>query len=88
MAQDLSYYLPTGVNYDPAVPKPAQVIYHEVGQWHVTHDRLVMYMQALSKAVPQRIQLVQMGMTYEDRPQVLLIITSPRNHARLGEIRE
>jgi len=53
MAQDLSYYLPAGVTYDPAVPKPAQVIYHEVGQWHVTHDRLVNYMQALAKAVPQ-----------------------------------
>ena len=88
MAQDLSYYLPAGVTYDPAVPKPAQVIYHEVGQWHVTHDRLVNYMQALAKAVPQRIQLVNMGLSYEDRPQVLLLITSPRNHARLSEIRE
>jgi hypothetical protein len=88
MAQDLSYYLPAGVTYDPAVPKPAQVIYHEVGQWHVTHDRLFLYMQTLSKAVPQRIQLVNMGLSYEDRPQVLLIITSPRNHARLSEIRE
>ena len=88
MAQDLSYYLPAGVTYDPAVPKPAQVIYHEVGQWHVTHDRLLLYMQTLAKAVPQRIQLVNMGLSYEDRPQVLLIITSPRNHARLSEIRE
>lgn len=88
LAQDLSYYLPAGTNYDPAVPKPAQVIYHEVGQWHVTHDRLVSYMQALSKAVPQRMQLVNMGMSYEDRPQVLMIITSARNQARLGQIRE
>ncbi|MBM3432427.1 MAG: zinc carboxypeptidase [Bacteroidetes bacterium] len=87
VAQDLSYYLPAGVTYDPAVPKPADVIYHEVGEWHVTHDRLVMYMQALSKAVPQRIQLVDMGRTYENRPQVMLIITSPRNHARLEQIR-
>lgn len=88
MAQDLSYYLPAGVTYDPAVPKPADVIYHEVGEWHITHDRLVSYMQALSKAVPQRVQLVNMGMTYEGRPQLLLIITSPRNHARLGQIRD
>ena len=86
-SQDLPYYLPAGVTYDPAVPKPADVIYHEVGAWHITHDRLVMYMQILSKAVPQRIQLVDMGRTYEDRPQVLLVITSPRNHARLEQIR-
>lgn len=88
MAQDLSYYLPSGVTYDPAVPKPADVIYHQVGEWHITHDRLVSYMQALYKSVPQRIQWVRMGMTYEDRPQILLVITSPRNHARLEEIRE
>ena len=29
-----------------------------------------------------------MGFTYEQRPQVLLIITSPKNHQRLEEIRQ
>ncbi len=87
-SQDLSYYLPAGVNYDPAVPKPSQVIYHEVGEWHVTHDRLVSYMEALARAVPQRIKLEQMGFSYEGRPQVLMIITSARNHARLEQIRQ
>jgi hypothetical protein len=29
-----------------------------------------------------------MGFTYENRPQVLLIITSPKNHQRLEEIRQ
>lgn len=87
-AQDLRYYLPAGVSYDPAVPTPAQVIYHEVGEWHVTHDRLVSYMEALARAVPGRIKLERMGFTYEGRPQVLLIITSPNNHARLDEIRQ
>ncbi len=88
LAQDLSYYLPTGVSYDPAIPKPAAVIHHEVGEWHVTHDRLVSYMQAIAQSAPKRIQLVNMGMSYEARPQVLLVITSPRNHARLEQIRQ
>ena len=87
-AQDLSYYLPSGVRYDPVVPKPAQVIYHEVGEWHVTHDRLVSYMETLARTVPGRIKMERMGFTYEGRPQVLLIITSSKNHARLEEIRQ
>ena len=87
LAQELSYYLPTGYNYNPAIPKPKDVIFHEVGQWHVTHDRLVTYMKALAVAAPDRIKLETMGYTYEGRPQVLLIITSPENHRNLEKIR-
>ncbi len=88
IAQDLSYYLPQDVQYNPAVPKPKEIIYHEVGEWHVTHDRLVDYMKAIAQASPQRVKLETMGFTYESRPQVLLIITSPKNQQRLEEIRQ
>ena len=87
-AQELSYYLPDSVTYSPDVPKPEDVIYHHVGEYHVTHDRLVNYMKALAAAVPSRIKLETMGLTYEDRPQVLLVITSPKNQQRLEEIRQ
>ena len=87
-AQDLSYYLPDSVTYNPAIPKPKDIIYHEVGEWHVTHDRLVNYMKAVAAAAPDRIKLETIGFTYENRPQLLLIITSPKNHQRLEEIRE
>ncbi|OQP51330.1 zinc carboxypeptidase [Niastella yeongjuensis] len=87
-AQDLSYYLPDSVTYNPAIPKPASIIYHEPGEWHVTHDRLINYMQAIAKAAPGRVKLEVIGFTYETRPQVLLIITSPQNHQRLEEIRQ
>lgn len=87
-AQDLSYFLPDSVTYDPAIPKPKDIIYHEVGEYHVTHDRLVNYMKAVAAANPGRIKLETMGFTYEKRPQVLLIITSPKNQQRLEEIRQ
>src|SRR5690606_27816783 len=88
IAQDLKYYLPDSVTYDPAIPKPKDIIFHEVGEYHVTHDRLVNYMKAVAAAAPGRVKLETMGFTYEKRPQVLLIITSPRNHQRLEEIRQ
>lgn len=86
-AQELSYYLPKNIQYDPRIPKPEEVIYHHVGEWHITHDRLVNYMKAID-AASDRVSLETMGLSYESRPQVLLIITSPANHARLEEIRQ
>lgn len=87
-AQDLTYYLPDSITYNPSIPRPKDVIYHEVGEWHVTHDRLVNYMKAIAAAAPDRVKLETMGFTYEGRPQVMLIITSPRNHQQLEQIRQ
>ena len=85
---NLQYYLPQGVTYAAGIPAPSSVIGHEVGEWHVTHDKLVLYMKTLAAAQPQRFRLQVTGATYEGRQQVLLIITSAANHARLEEIRK
>ena len=86
-AQSLDYYLPKNVSYNPNIPTPKSVIYHEVGEWHVTHDRLVNYMKALD-AASDRISLQVSGYTYEGRPQLAMIITSPKNHAQIETIRK
>lgn len=84
----LSYYLPDSIQYDPNIPTPKQIIGHEPGEWHVTHDKLVMYMKALAAANPQRIKLQVTGTTYEGREQLLLIVTASGNHSKLEEIRK
>jgi Zinc carboxypeptidase len=86
-AQELSYYLPTDVRYNPAIPTPEQVVGHHVGEWHVTHDRLLQYMRAIDQA-SDRITLTETGQTYEGRKQVVLTVTSPSNHARIEQIRQ
>ncbi|MBL7865913.1 MAG: hypothetical protein JNK10_13610 [Cyclobacteriaceae bacterium] len=83
---DLSYYLPDGITYNPSIPTPASVVGHEVGEWHISHDRLVNYMMALDKA-SDRISLEVTGQTYENRPLLLLTITSPANHQKIESIR-
>ena len=83
---DLSYYLPDAVNYDPQIPTPKSVIGHEIGDFHVSHDRLVNYMYALDKA-SDRISLEVTGSTHEARPLLLLTITSPKNHQNIDNIR-
>ena len=82
----LSYYLPEEVTYNQAIPTPKSVIGHEVGEWHISHDRLVSYLYALDKA-SDRITLEVTGYTHEGRPLLLLTITSPKNHQNIESIR-
>ncbi|HLT08828.1 MAG TPA: M14 family metallopeptidase [Cyclobacteriaceae bacterium] len=83
---DLSYYLPEGYTYNPSIPTPASVLGYQVGEWHVSHDQVVMYMKALA-AASDRIQIEEYGRTYEKRPLLLLTITAPSNFSRLDEIK-
>ncbi|WP_179344895.1 M14 family zinc carboxypeptidase [Winogradskyella ursingii] len=84
---DLSYYLPQDVQYDSSIPTPKSIIGHEVGEWHITHDKLVQYMTALAKA-SDRITIDDRGKTFEGRPLLLLTITSPQNHQNLDAIQK
>nr|WP_321243886.1 M14 family metallopeptidase [uncultured Psychroserpens sp.] len=84
---DLSYYLSQDTTYDQSIPTPESVIGHQVGEWHVTHDKLVFYMQALAKS-SNRISIENRGATFEGRPLLLLTITSPENHKNIESIRQ
>ena len=84
---DLNYYIPSSERYNTNIPTPREIIGHEVGEWHITHDKLVEYMKALAKA-SDRITLEERGKTFEGRPLLLLTITSPENHKNLEEIRK
>lgn len=83
---DLSYYLPTKIKYDESIPKPADIIGHEVGEWHISHDRLVNYMYAVARA-SDRVTIRETGRTHEGRPLLILTITAPENQNRIEEIR-
>lgn len=86
-SQDLSYYLPKNVVYNTAIPTPVNIIGHEVGEWHVTHDRLVQYAKTVDQA-SDRMVLKPLGLTNEGRQQLALIITSADNHQKLEQIRQ
>ncbi|MGB0981060.1 MAG: M14 family metallopeptidase [Winogradskyella sp.] len=82
---ELSYYLPQDVAYNKTIPTPQSIIGHKVGKWHITHDKLVQYMYALAKA-SNRITIENRGKTFEDRPLLLLTITSAQNHKNIKTI--
>ncbi len=85
--KDLGYFLPAGTAYDPAIPTPLSYFGFQVGEWHLSPEQIHSYMKTLD-AVSDRITLVEFGRTYENRPMMLLTITSPQNHASIERLRE
>ena len=83
---NLEYYLPNNVTYNPDIPTPESVIRHQVGEWHISHDKLVEYMYAVAKA-SNRVTIENRDSTFEGRPLLLLTITSEANHQNLESIR-
>jgi hypothetical protein len=79
-------YLPSDADLDAGMPAPETVLGWEVGDWHVNHDKLVQYMQALAAASP-RVSLKVIGHSYEQRPLLQLVITSAENQQNLESIR-
>ncbi|MBT8265262.1 MAG: zinc carboxypeptidase [Bacteroidia bacterium] len=84
---DLSYYLPQNTSYNQNIPTPESIIGHQVGEWHVTHDKLAQYMYALAES-SDRITIENRGKTFEGRPLLLLTISSPQNLSNIESIRE
>jgi hypothetical protein len=80
-------YLPADMDPDPAVPAPESVLGWEVGDWHVSHDKLVHYMYALAETSP-RVSIKEIGRTHEQRPLLQLAITSEANQGKLEGLRQ
>lgn len=70
---------------DPAVPAPAAVLGHRIGDALTPHDALVRYVRALEAASP-RVAAKSYGTTPEGRELLRVAVSSPGNLARLDEI--
>lgn len=84
--QNLDYYF-SEINFiaDENIPTPHEILGFNVGEWHVSHDKLLSYMFELEKA-SDRVKLEKTGKTYEGRDLVVLIITSEKNHNNIDNI--
>ncbi len=76
------YYFNNEISFNTSIPTPKDILGFEVGDWHVSHDKLVEYMKAVANA-SDRVSLEVTGYTYEHRPLLLLTITSPGNQSNI-----
>jgi hypothetical protein len=83
--ENIDFFLPAG-EYEAAVPTPESFFGFQVGEWHVQHAPLVYYFMALADA-SDRAMVYEYGWTYENRPMIQMVITSPANHDKLEQIR-
>ncbi len=85
--EPLEYFLQEGVSYNENIPTPKDILGAELGEWHVRHDQLVQYMYAVA-AASDRVTISEYARTYENRPLLSLVITSPDNQKNIDVIKE
>ncbi|WP_243664151.1 M14 family zinc carboxypeptidase [Rhodothermus marinus] len=66
---------------------PEEFLGYPPGARFTPHHRVVDYFEYVARTSP-RVQLVQYGETYEGRPLLLAVISSPENLARIEALRE
>ena len=96
-AHDLGYFLPKSLtveqrevalagNYNSTIPTPKQVLGFELGERYCEWSDILGYVEAVA-AKSDRVKLVELGRSHEMRRLVQLVITSPKNHANLEQIK-
>ncbi|MFB0610995.1 M14 family metallopeptidase [Aurantiacibacter poecillastricola] len=72
--------------FDPAIPTLEEVAGHATGEQITRPDMVIRYMEALAEAAPERMRIVQYATSWEGRPLVYAILSSPQNMARIEAI--
>lgn len=80
-------YLPKNVNYDDKIPTPKDFLGFNIGDWHLSHDQLLFYMKALA-AASDRVTWEEYARSHEQRPLILLTISSPENQQNIEKLRQ
>ncbi|UYV12632.1 MAG: M14 family metallopeptidase [Phycisphaera sp.] len=82
---DLPYDYFDGLHFDPAVPTPEGTLGYKVGERFTRHADRVAYSKALAEG-SDRVRFAEYGRSHQQRPLVMLTISSPDNLERLDEI--
>ncbi len=81
----IQYYLPENMTYEVEISTPESILGFQVGQFHARHDQVVNYMRHLADQ-SAKVSIIDIGKTWEQRPQILVVITSENNQLKLDEI--
>ncbi len=76
-----------GVRYSESIPKPEELIGHQIGSRHTRPDQVVKYFETIGEMSP-RVKVETHGRTYEGRPLIHAIVTSPENQKLIDQLRQ
>ncbi|GAA0397510.1 M14 family metallopeptidase [Brevundimonas terrae] len=82
-----SYYFPQAAasDFNPAIPTPETFLGYAVGSHYTRHDQIVAYLKELER-LSDRVTVETIGSSYEHRPLLSVVISSPSNQSRIGDI--
>ncbi|MCC5865314.1 MAG: hypothetical protein JJU31_09370 [Wenzhouxiangella sp.] len=78
---------PRAADHDPQIPTPDEFLGFPVGQKVASSAQIDAYARLLAEA-SERVELVEYGSSFEGRPLLYLVISSPDNLARSEEIQD
>ena len=84
-AKPVQDFLPKDILLNSKIPLPSSTLGFEIGQRHVRHDQLRNYFYSLASQ-SERVHLTSMGKTPQQREQLLVTISSPKNLENLENI--
>ena len=84
--EGLDYFLPGDVTYDKDIPTPEQFFKQQLGEWHLTYEQVLNYMNEIA-SISDRAIIYEYARTYENKPLVQLAFTSAANHENLDELK-
>lgn len=82
-----AYFFSKTDKFNTNIPTPEQFLGYAVGTHHTRYDMMIAYLKELDR-LSDRFTTEYIGKSHENRPQILVTITSPANHGRLEEIRK
>ena len=74
-------------DYDAAIPTTNSVLGFEIGREMARQDEVRRYFESLSAAAPERMKVFEYGESWEGRKLIYGVISSPKNIARLADIK-
>ena len=84
---DLNYYFGSDARFDPDIPEPSEILGYQIGEWHISHDQLLMVVKEYCRT-SSRLSYKVIGRTYEGRPLVHVYATSSANQTQLETLRQ
>lgn len=73
--------------FGQSLRSPKDFLGYEIGEQFTTHHKIAAYFEHAAAVSPRQMKLQQYGKTYEGRPLLVAVISSPENISRIEEIR-
>ena len=85
--EELDYFLPNDVNYNPEITTPEDFFHQQMGEWHLTYNQVLNYIKEMARQ-SHRAVLQEYARSHENRPLVHLVFTSEENQNKLEELKQ